>query len=324
MENIYIDKTNTTLKAEKERLIIIPENQRARSIPLNCIERITIACNTQLNSSLFSKLCGHGVELTIINRQKYEHSSNLTPSHQNNPFLKMAHYRLISNNQWQQIACNVLIQQKLKQQTKTLNTLFKNHPNAHKSRLHKFNQLVQTQQNTLTEQQHSLTIKTLLGIEGCCAHAYFSAIADIIPSSWEFKARVKRPPTDPFNALLSLTYTMLHKEACKALFSSSFDPMIGMFHQPCYGRQSFACDLVELFRAKADMWIINQIKQQTFRHQHFSEPNKNGCYLNKSGRIKYFQEYEHQAKIWRKQMRRWCKFYTARLTTLMTTLNSIN
>src|SRR5262249_34762155 len=54
-------------------------------------------------------------------------------------------------------------------------------------------------------------LETILGLEGIGSAAYFSCFNKLIsdPEQWPFLGRVKRPPTDPVNALLSFGYALL-------------------------------------------------------------------------------------------------------------------
>ncbi len=90
----------------------------------------------------------------------------------------------------------------------------------------------------------------LLGIEGAAARAYFACFGSMLRESmgYDFRARVRRPPTDPINALLSFLYSLLVKECVSALLSVGLDPYRGFYHQPRYGRPSLALDLAEEFR----------------------------------------------------------------------------
>lgn len=90
----------------------------------------------------------------------------------------------------------------------------------------------------------------MLGIEGMAASLYFPAFASILTGGDEFRleGRNRRPPRDPINALLSFVYALLTKELTVALFACGFDPMLGFFHRPRYGRPSLALDLAEEFR----------------------------------------------------------------------------
>ncbi len=68
------------------------------------------------------------------------------------------------------------------------------------------------------------------------------------PEQWPFPGRVKRPPTDPVNALLSFGYSLLTNKVASAVQLVGFDHFVGYLHSSFYGRPSLALDLVEEFR----------------------------------------------------------------------------
>ncbi|MGI6414025.1 MAG: CRISPR-associated endonuclease Cas1, partial [Thermoguttaceae bacterium] len=78
----------------------------------------------------------------------------------------------------------------------------------------------------------------------------FSGLATLFKSGepFRFENRNRRPPRDPVNALLSFVYALLAKELTIAVSSCGFDPMLGFYHRPRYGRPSLALDLAEEFR----------------------------------------------------------------------------
>ncbi len=63
-----------------------------------------------------------------------------------------------------------------------------------------------------------------------------------------FRRRVRRPPTDPVNALLSLGYTFLFNAVMASVSAVGFDPYLGCLHCVEYGRPSLALDLMEEWR----------------------------------------------------------------------------
>ncbi|HUY08971.1 MAG TPA: CRISPR-associated endonuclease Cas1 [Candidatus Dormibacteraeota bacterium] len=99
--------------------------------------------------------------------------------------------------------------------------------------------------------QRVASIDQLLGIEGLAAKAYFAHFAGMLreASEFDFRARVRRPPTDPVNSVLSFLYTLLTRDAVVALLGVGLDPYRGILHQLHYGRPSLALDLAEEFRA---------------------------------------------------------------------------
>lgn len=94
------------------------------------------------------------------------------------------------------------------------------------------------------------SLASLLGIEGMAAKEYFAGLFALLRGRHDFDVndRNRRPPKDPVNAVLSFAYALLTKELTIVLQSVGFDPMLGVFHQPRYGRPSLALDLAEEYR----------------------------------------------------------------------------
>jgi len=88
----------------------------------------------------------------------------------------------------------------------------------------------------------------LLGLEGQAAALYFAGFRRLLRRDYGFARRVRRPPTDPVNALLSFCYTLLLDDIISALRLVGLDPYIGFFHTLLYNRPSLALDLQEEFR----------------------------------------------------------------------------
>lgn len=97
----------------------------------------------------------------------------------------------------------------------------------------------------------SENLQSLLGIEGGAAQIYFSRFNCLLKSHDEwfsFNNRNRRPPKDPVNAVLSYLYGVMVKEFFVTLLGTGFDPYLGFYHQPRYGRPALALDLMEEFR----------------------------------------------------------------------------
>jgi CRISPR-associated protein Cas1 len=88
----------------------------------------------------------------------------------------------------------------------------------------------------------------LLGLEGSGSAAYYGVFGQLLKGSWSFPGRVKRPPTDPVNALLSFGYTLLTNQVVSLVHAVGLEPGLGVLHQPGFGKPALALDLVECFR----------------------------------------------------------------------------
>lgn len=91
-------------------------------------------------------------------------------------------------------------------------------------------------------------IDSVRGYEGRASALYFEAFAAGFIENQKFTKRVRRPPTDPVNAVLSLLYTFLMNRAYAAVRVAGLDPYPGFLHTIDYGRYSLVLDLMEEFR----------------------------------------------------------------------------
>jgi len=93
-------------------------------------------------------------------------------------------------------------------------------------------------------------LETILGLEGSGSAAYFRCFGHMLTEQekWTFAGRVKRPPTDPVNALLSYGYALLTSQVASAVQVIGFDQFVGYLHSSTYGRPALALDLMEEFR----------------------------------------------------------------------------
>ncbi|HVV94957.1 MAG TPA: CRISPR-associated endonuclease Cas1 [Hyphomicrobiales bacterium] len=113
---------------------------------------------------------------------------------------------------------------------------------------------------------HAPDVAQLLGLEGEAAARYFRLFATMFGEAaqgfpaFAFDKRSRRPPADPVNALLSFGYTLLTRTWLTTLSAVGFDPYLGFYHQPRFGRPALALDMIEPFRAiLADSAVIQVV-----------------------------------------------------------------
>ncbi len=86
------------------------------------------------------------------------------------------------------------------------------------------------------------------GYEGMASAHYFKGLREGFVESFGFVKRVRRPPTDPVNSVLSLLYTFLMNRVYSGVRVAGLDPYPGCLHSLDYGRYSLVLDLMEEFR----------------------------------------------------------------------------
>ncbi|VAX04522.1 CRISPR-associated protein Cas1 [hydrothermal vent metagenome] len=124
---------------------------------------------------------------------------------------------------------------------------------------------------SLRRVRHAATVPEIIGIEGDAASGYFGVFNELLKGNgFKFSGRVRRPPTDPVNALLSFAYTLITHECASALQGVGLDPYVGFLHQDRPGRVSLAVDLLEEFRAPwADRFVLTLINRQQVKLNDF-------------------------------------------------------
>lgn len=114
------------------------------------------------------------------------------------------------------------------------------------------------------------TTAVLSGLEGQATAVYFSAWPELLKAPWVFEKRVRRPPTDPVNVLLSFGYTLLQQNVMGAVLTAGLDPYVGFLHQLEYNRPSLTLDLMEEFRPLAtDSTVLRCLNNDILLPAHF-------------------------------------------------------
>jgi len=158
------------------------------------------------------------------------------------------------------------------------------------------------------------TLDELLGMEGAAASVYFEHFGGMLkpaddlppatdeaagktaqaPLTFSFAGRNRRPPTDPVNALLSLAYSLLAKDCTLAALAVGFDPYVGFYHQPRFGRPALALDLMEEFRPLiAESAVLSCVNNRVITERDFVRAGE-AVNLSAAGRKRFFQTYEQR------------------------------
>ena len=142
------------------------------------------------------------------------------------------------------------------------------------------------------------TIESLLGVEGVAARLYFSRFSAMLKDdslgTFDFQGRNRRPPRDPVNCLLSYAYSLLTKDLTAVALAVGFDPYMGVFHKPRFGRPALALDLAEEFRPLiADSTVVNVINNGEIQENGFIV-RAQGVALTQQGRRSFIAAYERR------------------------------
>jgi len=143
------------------------------------------------------------------------------------------------------------------------------------------------------------SIDEIRGVEGDAASSYFAVFDELIRSSgFAFGSRVRRPPTDPVNALLSFVYSLVTQECVSALYGVGLDPYVGFLHRDRPGRASLALDLLEEFRASwADRFVLTLVNRRQVKTRDFVTEASGAVRLKDDARKKILTSYQERKQV---------------------------
>ncbi|ETD67129.1 CRISPR-associated protein Cas1 [Pelistega indica] len=297
MSTLCIDRRGLSLRTEGKALIFYDENRRVGTIPIHSLERVCIYGELQLSASVLGKLGEQGVGILVLNGYKKE-PVMLMPNQHVDAKRRQVQYVLANQLSFSLKQAQKWIIKKLQEQLKFIHYLGE-HSTLSVLDVNKFTSLVHNSQESINIADN---IDSIRGFEGAVAAQYFQLLAKVLPDSLGFSGRNRRPPKDPFNAVLSLGYTLLYFEAVRQCYLAGLDAYSGFYHTVYTGRASLACDLIEPVRALYDQWLREQFVQRNLRLEDFSFKEE-ACVMGKAGRARFYEEYEEVAKKSRKIMR---------------------
>ena len=137
-------------------------------------------------------------------------------------------------------------------------------------------------------------IQELMGIEGNIRQAYYQSFPTILGEKYDFDKRVKQPPDNAVNTLISFGNSMVYTTCLTEIYRTQLSPLISFLHEPGDRRYSLALDLAEIFKPLlADRVIFTCLNQRRIQHTDF-DASLNFCHLSKAGRKTFVKAFEEK------------------------------
>lgn len=150
------------------------------------------------------------------------------------------------------------------------------------------------------------SVSSLMGIEGMIRQNYYRTLDEMIPDEFSFQQRSKRPPRDPFNALISFGNTLMYTTILSEIYKTQLNPTISYLHEPSQKRFSLCLDLAEIFKPLfVDPLIVSLVNTKKIQLQHFDD-HEGMVYLSEAGRKIFIEAFDKKLKdsIQHRQLKR--------------------
>lgn len=139
-------------------------------------------------------------------------------------------------------------------------------------------------------------IAQLMGVEGRIRSHYYRTFNTILKTDVEFTKRVRRPPDNIINALISFANGMVYAACLTQIYRTVLNPTISYLHEPGERRFSLSLDLAEVFKPLlADRIIFKLLNNRELQESHFDQ-DLNYCYLKESGRRIFINAFDEKLK----------------------------
>lgn len=137
------------------------------------------------------------------------------------------------------------------------------------------------------------TINSLMALEGEVWMRFYADFKYFLPEDFTLNKRVKRPPDNPMNAMISFGNTLLYGKTISTIYRTHLDQRISYLHEPSERRFSLSLDLSEVFKPvlvyRTIFDLVNNRKIQVAKH---FEKKLNYCLLNEEGRKIFIEAFE--------------------------------
>lgn len=238
---LYVQDRGASIRLSRGRLIVSAPGKTATEVRVSNTSSVTLYGNVQVTTQALRTLMEEGVPVLFATSGGWLVGRGLGADTKNVE-LRRAQYRASEDGDNRLKLSRAFVKAKILN-CRTL--LRRNHKGDVVVALGELKQLGR-------KAEKATSIESLLGIEGAAARAYFRAFSGMLKANigevFQFDRRNRRPPTDPINALLSFSYSLLARETTIAAQTVGLDPLIGFYHQPRFGRASLALDIMEEFR----------------------------------------------------------------------------
>jgi len=238
---VYIRTQGARIVKEGQHLLVKKGDTVDKTLFTYKIDQLVLFGNVEITHCAMVQLMLYGID-TVFLSYRGNYLGRISPSESKNVFLHKRQYGLLDNEAFTLQLARAIVAGKLTNMA-TLLMRIKRSRNETLA-----GQKACEIQNLIRLIDVAESVDSLRGYEGRGSALYFEAFSRGFIENQGFVRRVRRPPTDPVNSVLSLLYTFLMNRVYAAVRVAGLDPYPGFLHALDYGRYSLVLDLMEEFR----------------------------------------------------------------------------
>lgn len=295
LNTLFITSEDIYLSLDGENVVANREGQAVARYPLHTLFGILSFSYSGASPALMGACAQRGISLSFCT-PRGRFLARVCGESSGNVLLRRMQYRIADDPaQSCQIARNMILG-KLYNSRWSLERTRRDHgPRVEEALLSQASQILKDLLPAVSEET---SLDSLRGLEGAGATAYFRVLDHMIlnqKETFSFRERSRRPPLDPFNAMLSFAYSLLANDCAAALESVGLDSYVGFLHRDRPGRTSLALDLMEELRpCLADRFVLTLINNRIIQPGDFIRREGGAVLLTDEARRTFLKAWQER------------------------------
>lgn len=238
---IYVRTQGARIVKEGRHLLVKKGDTIYHTLFTYKLSQVVIFGSVEITHRALVQLMRHGID-TVFMSYNGRYLGRIAPPEPKNVFLHKRQYKLVDDDGFGLRLARSIVAGKLA----NMATLLMRIKRTRKDDV--AGKKAQEIQDLIKRLEPADSIDSVRGYEGKGTALYFEGFPRGFVRDLGFRKRVRRPPTDPVNSVLSLLYTFLMNRVYAAVRIAGLDPYPGFLHSLDYGRYSLVLDLMEEFR----------------------------------------------------------------------------
>lgn len=239
---VYVKTQGSKIVKEGRHLLVKKNDAVYHTLFTYKLSQIVIFGNVDITHQAFVQLLRRGIDVVFLTYGG-RYLGRIATAEAKNVFLRKRQYQLVDDPEFGLRLCRAIVAGKLSNMATLLMRIKRSrHVGSPADNARGILDLIDPA-------RRAESVESLRGYEGRGTALFFDAFPHGFVDNMGFSKRVRRPPTDPVNSVLSLLYTFLMNRVYTAVRIAGLDPYPGFLHTIDYGRYSLVLDLMEEFRS---------------------------------------------------------------------------
>lgn len=264
MKRSYYIYNNGLLKRKDNSIEFTDEEGKRKYIPIETVNEIYVMSEMEFNSNLINYLSKYGVVVHFFNYYSF-YTGTFQPRE------KLVSGNLLINQveHYTDSKKRLIIAQKFIDAASY--NIYRNlrYYNGRGKNVQEYMTKIESLRKNIYKTE---SIKELMGYEGNIRKVYYEAWNIIIDQNIDFKKRVKNPPDNMINTLISYINTLVYTKILTAIYNTQLNPTISYLHEPGERRFSLSLDISEIFKPIiADRLIFSLLNKKQITEKSFTK-----------------------------------------------------